>query len=261
MADYQKIAKTIRLDVLDMIYKAQTSHIGSNFSCVDILAVLHEKMNLDKTLKPDRDRLIYSKGWAAATAYAFLRRKGILNKRDIQNFGKGKLLGLIEKGARGIEASTGSMGHGLPIGLGMALGAKRAGDKWKTYVLMSDGEMDCGTTWESALIAAHHKLDNLIVIVDYNKLQAMGRTNEVLNIEPLVDKWKAFGWEVRKIDGHNFREIEGAIVCPPLYHEKPIVIIANTIKGKGVSFMENKVLWHYKNIDDKEYNEACVELL
>lgn len=259
--DYKEIATKIRRKVLDMIYQAQTSHIGSNLSCIDILTVLYSKiLNIDRELKPDRDRMIFSKGWVAASAYAFLAEKGIIPKEDLETYCKpeSEYIGLVEKSVRGIEASTGSMGHGLPIGVGMALGAKRSGAKWKVYVLMSDGEMDCGTTWESALLAAHHALDNLIVIVDYNKWQALGRTNEVLNLEPLVKKWHAFGWDVQEIDGHNFEDIERALLHSE--HEgEPYVIIAHTIKGKGVSFMEDKLLYHYKNISEEEYKLALEE--
>ena len=258
--DHKKVANQVRRKVLKMIYDAQASHIGSNLSCIDLLTVLYENINLDSDLLPNRDRVIFSKGWAAATAYVFLERKGLVSKEELDSFGTGKLLGLVEKGARGVEASTGSMGHGLPIGAGMALGAKRSNEKWKTYILMSDGEMDCGTTWESALIAAHHGLSNLVVIIDYNKLQAMGATNEILGIEPLRAKWASFGWEVREVNGHDHKKIEQCLTYPPLYRSKPLVIIADTIKGKGVSFMENKVEWHYKNISKEEYKLACEEL-
>lgn len=261
--DYKKIAIKARRKALDMIYQAQTSHIGSNLSCIDLLTVLYMKiMNIDSDLKPDRDRMIFSKGWAAASAYVFLAEKGIIPKEMLDTYCKpeSSLIGLVERSVRGIEASTGSMGHGLPIGVGMALGAKRSGQKWRVFVLMSDGEQDCGTSWESALIASHHKLDNLIVIVDYNKWQAIGRTNEVLNLESLAEKWRAFGWEVQEIDGHNFEDIERALSYPRLYMGKPHVIIAHTTKGKGVSFMEDQLVWHYKNIDDENYKKALEEL-
>lgn len=263
MADYQKLATRVRRRVLGMVHSAQTSHIGSNLSCIDILAVLYGKIvNVDHELKEDRDRILFSKGWAAAAAYAFLVEKGILSEKDLDTYCKpgSPLIGLVERSVRGIEASTGSMGHGLPIGIGMALGAKRSGERWKTYVLLSDGEMDCGTTWESALIASHHKLDNLLAIIDYNKWQAIGRTNKVLNLEPLGDKWRAFGWEVREIDGHDFNAIEEALSIPPTLAGVPVVVIAHTIKGKGVSFMEDKLIYHYKSISDKEYELALKEL-
>jgi transketolase len=258
MTDYKKIAKDARKKVLEMVYNAQTSHIGSNLSCMDILAVLYMGVvkNLDQDLKENRDRVIASKGWTAAAVYYFLSEKGVIPKEDLETYCMpgSKYIGLAEPSVRGIEAAGGAMGHGLPMGTGMAFGAKRAGEAWKTYVLMSDGEMDCGTTWECALLAAHHKLDNLTVIIDYNKWQAIGRTNEVLNLEPLQDKWKAFGWEVLEIDGHDYEQIETA-----LQHQtanKPLAIIAHTVKGKGVSEMEDKIEWHYRNIPEDVYTRA-----
>lgn len=241
-----------------MIHKAGSSHIGSNLSVIDIATVLYDVINIDSELKPDRDRVIWSKGWAAATAYYFLADKGIIDDDTLATYGQpgSTMLGLVERGCRGIEASTGSMGHGLPIGAGFALGARLAHAKWKTYVIMSDGEMNCGTTWESAALAAHHHLSNLVVIVDVNGLQAMGSTTEVLNMHPLKDKWEAFGWEVRTVDGHDHIEIKKALVYPPLTPNKPLCILAETIKGKGVPFMEGLNLWHYKNIDAEAYQRA-----
>lgn len=158
---------------------------------------------------------------------------------------------------RFIPFAGGSMGMGLPAGTGYALAKKLNKEEGKIFVIMSDGEMQIGTTWESALIAAHHALDNLVVIIDYNKFQAMGKTNEILNIEPLADKWKSFGWEVKTINGHDFSEIEKAITAK---HKKPLVIIANTIKGKGVSFMQENNIFHYKQISQEEHKEALEEL-
>lgn len=176
--------------------------------------------------------------------------------------GTGKIqspfIGLAEPMKRfGLEIGTGSMGLGLPGGIGFALAKKINEEDGKIFVVMSDGEMQIGTTWESALIASQHGLDNLTVVVDYNRFQAMGKTNEILNIEPLEDKWKAFGWEVKIIDGHNFSEIEKTITAR---HKKPLVIIANTIKGKGVSFMEKNNIFHYKQISQEEYKKALEEL-
>lgn len=260
--DYKKIATAARKKVLEMIYMAQTSHIGSNLSCIDILTVLFTSIvkNLDKDLKENRDRVIVSKGWAAASMYYFLSENGIIPKDHLETYCQpgSKYIGLAEPYVRGIEAAGGAMGHGLPMAVGMALGAKRAGQTWKAYVLMSDGEMDCGTTWESALIAAHHGLDNLKVIIDYNKWQATGRTNEVLNVEPLQDKWKSFGWEALEIDGHDYLKIENALKQET--KNQPLVIIAHTVKGKGVSEMEDKLEWHYKNIPDDVYQRAIKEL-
>jgi len=264
MPNYQQIATRVRRKTLDLIYAAQTSHIGSNLSCVDLLTVLYTGiLNIDKDLKKDRDRFVLSKGWAAAANYILLTEKEILPKEALDSYCQpgSPLIGLVERSVRGIEASTGSMGHGLPICVGMALAAKRSGEKWRVFVLMSDGEQDCGTTWESALLASHHKLDNLTAIIDYNRWQAIGRTNEILNLEPLAQKWQSFGWEVREIDGHNFGEIEGTLLKIPFAKDKPSIIIAHTIKGKGVSFMEDKLLYHYKNLSDEEYKQAIRELV
>ena len=258
MTDYKEKAKQARLKVLSMIYKAQSSHIGSNFSCIDIMTVLFDKMNLDKDLKPDRDRAIF-KSWAAASVYYFLSEKGVIPKEDLETYCKpdSPYMGVLEPTVRGIELGAGAMGHGLPVAVGMALANKRSGNPGKVYVLASDGEMDIGTTWESSLLGAHHKLDNLIVIVDKNGLQAMGKVGDILNLEPLDKKWDSFGWNVLEIDGHSFNHIEWALTSETTL---PKVIIANTIKGKGVSFMENDNAWHYRNIPDKEYQLALKEL-
>ena len=291
--DYKQIAIAARKKVLEMIYRAQTSHIGSNFSCIDILSVLFEKMN------PEKDEFIASKGWIAASVYYFLAQKGIIPKEDLERYcqpGETEYIGLIEpqrdkngKLIFGLKFAGGSMGTGFPAGVGFALAKKLKGEEGKVYVLMSDGEMQIGTTWESALIAAHHKLDNLVVIADYNKWQATGRTNEVLNLEPLMEKWRAFGWKImevdgnEKIDGHNYKVIEAAInnqdthkhdpgliackICGKrntaksfLPDLRPCIIVAYTIKGKGVSFMEDKLEWHYKTPSREEYKLALKEL-
>ncbi len=262
IAKYKKIALDARKTVLRLIYEAQTSHIGSNFSSLDVLTVLYEIANIDKDLKEDRDRIVVSKGWVAASIYYFLSKKGIMPKEDLETYCKegSKYIGLAEPTVRGIEAAGGSMGFGLPFGVGFALAKKIKREKGKIFILMSDGEMQTGTTWESALLGAHHKLDNLVIIVDFNELQGMGKVKEILNIEPLKDKWKAFGWEVREIDGHNFEEIEKALINSSLEKGKPMVIIAKTVKGKGVSFMEGNNLYHYKAPSDNEYQKALKEL-
>jgi len=262
IANYKRISNEVRKKVLEMIYRAQTSHIGSNFSCIDILTVIFEKANLDRNLKEDRDRIVVSKGWVAAAMYVFLARKGIIPEKDLDTYCQegSRYIGLAEPNVRGVEAAGGSMGFGLPFGVGFALAKKIKKEAGRVFVVMSDGEMDCGTTWESALIAAHNKLDNLLVIIDANGLQAMGRTEEVLNIEPLRNKWETFGWEAREIDGHNFEQIEKALSVPIAQSGKPLVVIARTIKGKGVSFMENNNLYHYKAPSEQEYQKALEEL-
>lgn len=252
IANYKEIALAARKKVLELIFKAQTSHIGSNFSCIDLLTVIFEKAGSE-------DKIILSKGWAAASLYYFLWRKGKITKEELDSYCRpgSKFIGLAEPIIPEIPAAGGSMGYGLPFGIGFALAKKIKKENGRVFILMSDGEMQIGTTWESALIAAQHKLDNLFIIVDANKLQAMGEVKDILNIEPLKNKWQAFGWEVKEIDGHNFEEIENGLI---VNGDKPVVIIAKTIKGKGVSFMEGENLYHYKAPSEGEYNLALKEL-
>ena len=256
VVSYKSIANEARKKSLELIYKAQTSHIASNFSCTDLLTVLFDRIDLDK------DKVILSKGWAAAALYYFLWKKGRITEEELNSYCSpgSKFIGLAEPVIPDIPAAGGSMGFGLPFGVGFALAKKLNNEEGKIYVLMSDGEMQCGTTWESALIGSHHNLDNLVVVVDANDLQAMGRVEDILNIEPLKDKWNSFGWEVERIDGHNFEEIEKSLVNLPLDGKKPIIIIAKTIKGKGVSFFEGENLYHYKGLSEEEYKMALKEL-
>lgn len=258
--DYKEKAKNCRLKVLEMIWRAGTSHIASNFSVIDIATVLYEN------LKPE-DKVVWSKGWVAATIYYFLAQQGTIPKEDLEIFGKEingeiKYLGLVETTTPGIYANAGSMGHGLPIACGMALAKKLKGEPGIIYCIMSDGEMNEGTTWESAMFAAHHKLDNLVVIVDKNKWQAMGKTEEVLDVD-LVKAWKGFNWHTHLINGHDFEEIEKILLhtCENgVCLTQPMVIIADTIKGKGVSFMESHLLYHYKHVEKDEYEKAVLEI-
>ena len=260
MESYKEIARQSRIKCLELIFKAQTSHIGSLMSCADIMAVLFEKIDLNK------DKFVLSAGWKACLLYFHLWRKGRITEEELNSYCQpgSKFIGLAEPIIPEIPAAGGSMGFGLPFGVGFALSKKIKKEEGKIYVLMSDGEMDCGTTWESALIAAHHKLDNLVVIVDFNGLQAMGRVKDILNIEPLKDKWQAFGWEVREIDGHNFEEIEKSLTLPPAEKGKPIAIIARTVKGSGgetsCNIFENKIEWHYRHVDEKTYKLALALL-
>lgn len=256
---YAEKALKARRKVMEMVHAAGTSHIGSNLSCIDILTVLFDKLNLDAEMRPDRDRFVLSKGWAAASLYYFLAEKGVIPKEDLETYCKpgSKYIGLAEPYVKGVEAAGGAMGHGFPMAVGMALAAKRGGESWKTYCLMSDGEVACGTTWESALIAAHHKLNNLKVIIDYNKWQAIGATDDVLRIAPLERNWPE-GWVVIEVDGHDHSQIEQALESEP---SKPTLIIAHTVKGKGVSFMEDKLKFHYQNVTDEMYEMAMKELV
>ncbi len=259
---YKQLANNARKKVLEMIWKAQSGHIGSNFSAIDILTVLYNIANIDKNMEEGRDRIVVSKGWVAASVYYFLAEKGIIPQKDLETYCQkdSKYIGLAEPNIRGIEAAGGSMGFGLPFGVGFALAKKIKKEKGKVFVLMSDGEIGVGTTWESALIAVQHKLDNLTVIIDANGLQAMGKVKDILNIEPLKDKWLAFGWDVYEIDGHDFGQIEETILGADKIKGKPSVIIARTTKGKGVSFMEGNNIYHYKAPSDKEYQAALKEL-
>ncbi len=242
----------LRLELVKMSNRAKAAHLASSLSCIDIIATLYFKilnLNLRSIKNLNRDRFILSKGHAATALYAVLAYKGIINKKELLNYGKKN--SLLEEHPnpklKGVEAATGSLGHGLSTGCGMALGAKINKKKYFTFVLMGDGECDEGTVWEAGLFASSKKLDNLITIIDYNKWQGIGRTNKILNLEPLTQKWKSFGWNVFKVDGHNTKKIFDTIVkIKKIKNGKPSIIIANTIKGKGIKFMEDDNNWHYR---------------
>lgn len=264
--NYNKISNNIRKKILKMIFNSQSSHIGSALSCVDILTVLYTKIlsiNPQDPHAENRDRFILSKGHAASALYATLAQRGFFPKEILDTYCQngGRLPGHSSRGyVPGVEASAGSLGHGLAIGAGMALAAKRDDKKNRIFVLISDGECDEGSVWETAMFASHNKLDNLTAIIDYNKLQAFGKTNEVLNLEPLQEKWLSFGWQTQEINGHNFVEIEKTLLKIPFKSNTPSLIIAHTVKGKGISFMENKLEWHYKSPNKEEYLLALQEL-
>ena len=260
------LAKKIRLHALHMIHRAKSSHLGSAYSMADLLAVLYGRILRIDPQKPDsadRDRFLLSKGHACAALYAVLAEQGFFPKEWLQHFYENgaRLAGhATHVGVPGVEVSTGSLGHGLPLACGMALAGKRDGQAYRVFTMLSDGECDEGSTWEAALFAPHHQLDNLIVIIDYNQIQSLGTVKEVLDLEPFADKWKAFGWAVREIDGHDCAQIEGALTDVPYAAGKPTCVIAQTVKGKGVSFMENKLLWHYRAPDRDEMARALAEL-
>ena len=263
--DVSILAKNIRLQVLNMIHKAKASHIGSCLSVVDILAVLYGSVLNVRSSEPqweDRDRFILSKGHSAAAVYATLALRDFMPISELENYGiDGSILMThISHKISGVEFSTGSLGHGLPFATGKAKAAKINKKNWRTFALLSDGELDEGSNWEALMFAAHHQLDNLFVIIDYNKLQSLTLVSETLGLEPLANKFEAFGCTVREIDGHNLAEIEKNLEQAPWISKKPSVLIAHTIKGKGVSFMENKVEWHYKNPNDDELIQALKEI-
>lgn len=265
--DTLKLAKKIRIHALKMTSRGKSSHIGAALSVADILAVLYGGfLNVDPAdpRKPGRDRFILSKGHAGAAVYAALAETGFFPVEKLKtHYQDGSDLSghVSHKGIPGVELSTGSLGHGLSVGTGMALDAKLSGKTHRVVVLLSDGECDEGSNWEAILFAAHHKLDNLIAIVDYNKYQALTTVVGTLDLEPFADKWKSFGWEVREVDGHDHAEIKNVLKELPIDKDKPTVIIAHTIKGKGVSFMEkNAVLWHYRSAQGEEFEAALKEL-
>jgi len=260
----KKLANNIRKHAVNMTSTGGSSHIGSILSIADILAVLYGSVLNYKADNPkwqSRDRFILSKGHAGAGVYAALAESGFMSVDKLKTHYKNgsDLSGHVShKGIPGVEFSTGSLGHGLPVAAGMALAAKINEDEHTVYVLMSDGECDEGSNWEAALFAPHHKLDNLIVIIDRNKLQSIHSTEETLGLEPFVDKWQAFGWNVVDVDGHDHEQLISA--CNSKMVGKPLCIMANTTKGKGISFMENQVLWHYRSPQGKEYEAAIKEL-
>ena len=261
---YKDFAVQVRKHTLEMVYHAKASHIGGAFSMVDILSVLYNGiLNIDpeNPNKKDRDRFILSKGHACTALYATLALKGFFPIEELKTYAAdgSRLMSHTNHKVPGVELSTGSLGHGLSVACGLALAAKAKKENWKTYCLLSDGELDEGSNWESILFAAHHNLENLTAIVDYNKIQAFGNTNDVLNLESLSDKFSSFGWNVLEIDGHDYQQIENALTKEQT-NKKPLVIIAHTIKGKGVDFMENELLWHYRNPNQEQFEEALKQL-
>jgi transketolase len=260
----QKAAE-IRMELLKMIHNSGMGHTGSSLSNTDILVTLYyQVMNIrpDRPEWEDRDRFILSKGHAVESYYCILADKGFIDKEELKTFCqyKSRLIGHPSNKIPGIEMNTGALGHGLSIAVGMAKAAKMNKKNYRVYTLMGDGEQAEGSIWEAAMAATHFKLDNLIGIVDRNKLQITGNTEEVMALEPLADKWKSFGWEVVKVDGHNYQELISVLTNTPLKEGKPTLVLANTIKGKGVSFIENKPEWHHRVPTTEELNRAIEEL-
>ncbi len=266
LAEFRQVAREVRRQVLELSVSSKSGHIGSSLSCVELLVALYFhflRVLPGQPLANDRDRFLMSKGHACVPFYACLERLGFIPSDVLRRYGEeGGTLGHhpLKCTEYGIEISTGSLGHGLSVGCGMAFTAKLAHYPWRTVVLMSDGEQNEGAVWEAAMFAAHHRLDNLLAIVDFNKMQALGDNAEIINIEKLDDRYRAFGWGVRRIDGHDFSAIFDALDGFPFQAGKPSIIVADTIKGKGISFMENSLLWHYRCPEQAEYRAALVEL-
>jgi len=248
----QKLSREIRGKLVAMSHAAETPHLGSSLSCVDILvAVYWTALKIDPTqhLEPGRDRFILSKGHAANALYTTLANRGFFDPAELDklNFDGGHLPEQPSlQCVPGVEAATGSLGHGLPLALGMALAQRIQKHKFRCFVLMSDGECEEGSTWEAAMFASAQKLDNVVALIDYNKWQATGRSNEVMGLAPLRQKWEAFGWSAHEVDGHDMAAIVDTIKKVPDGTGKPIAVICNTVKGKGVSFMEDDNNWHYR---------------
>jgi transketolase len=272
--DLKALARRIRAHTLRMVHQAKASHVGTCLSMTDLLAVLYGAILRVDPAQPDwedRDRFILSKGHGAAALYATLAESGFFPVEWLDTYGADgtRLAGHISHyGVPGVEVSTGSLGHGLSLACGMALACKHDRRPNRVFALLSDGECDEGSIWEAVLFAGHHRLDNLVAIVDYNKIQSFGSVREVLDLEPFADKWRSFGWSVQQIDGHDHCQIQAALTAPSFTADpesrpssgKPFVVIAHTIKGKGVTFMENKLEWHYKSPDADQLDQALVQL-
>ncbi len=258
-------ARRIREHALRMVHRANASHIGTGLSMADILAVLYDGVAHVDPKNPravGRDRVILSKGHGAAAFYAALAEYGFFDPSRLETFCQdgSALAGHVSHHVPGVDFSTGSLGHGLSLGCGVALGFKRDGKPGRAFVILSDGECDEGSIWEAALFAPHHGLDNLVAIVDYNKIQSFGSVKEVLDLEPFADKWAAFRWHVQVVDGHDHSALGKAFAAIPGQKGKPSVIIANTVKGRGVSFMEGQLLWHYRSPSKEQLEAALSEV-
>lgn len=269
MRDYKELkvaTRKIRENIVTMIHSANSGHPGGSLSAVEILTALYfEEMNIDpkNPKKDDRDRFVLSKGHAAPVLYATLAEKGYFDKSELTSLRKinSMLQGHPDmKGIPGVEMSTGSLGQGFSVACGMAMASKLDDAPWRVYALLGDGEVQEGIVWEAAMSAAHYKLDNLVAFLDYNGLQIDGETEKVMNINPIVDKFKAFGWNVVEIDGHDFDQIFAVLDVAKETVGKPTMVIAKTIKGKGVSFMEHAAGWHGTAPSDDDVRKALEEL-
>ena len=265
IAKTTELARRMRVQALRMVHRAKASHVGSALSIADIVAVLYGAVLRVRPQQPNwagRDRFLLSKGHACVAVYAALAECGFFETAELERYGQdhSRLMNHISHQVPGVEFSTGSLGHGLPFGTGKALAAKRLGADWRTVVLLSDGELGEGSNWEAMLFAAHHQLDKLVAIIDYNKLQSLTTVEKTLRIEPLGDKLRAFGWAVRDVDGHDHAALADALTRAPWQPGQPSVLVAHTTKGKGVSFMENSVDWHYRSPTADQLAQALAEL-
>lgn len=266
LTELRSAAKGIRLGVLEMIHRVGSGHPGGSLSAADILAVLyfhHLRLDPKRPDWPDRDRFVASKGHCAPALYAALAAAGFIPEAELATFRQlgGSLQGHPDMTKTpGVDISTGSLGHGISIGIGMALGARLSGRDFRTYVLIGDGESEEGQNWEAAMAAAKYGLDNLTVICDRNDVQLDGTVGDIMPIEPLGDKWRAFGWEVLEANGHDVGGMADALDAAASVRGRPTMILARTVKGKGVSYMEGRFEWHGKAPDDEQYRQAVDEV-
>jgi transketolase len=266
MTDDELTLKSIRYrrDLLRYIYHAGAGHTGGSLSCVDILNVLYNRVlrvSPETFADPSRDRYIQSKGHSVEALYVVLADRGFFPKSELETLCRYRspFVGHPTRKVPGIEMNTGALGHGLSISVGLALAAKLDAASYRVFTLLGDGELAEGSNWEAAMAAAHYKLDNLTAILDHNTLQITGRTRDVCSNEPVDDKFRAFGWTVRTVDGHNLTQLTEALRCAP-ESGQPTLLIANTVKGRGVSFMEDVVKWHHGVPSEAEYENAIMEL-
>ena len=259
-------ARRIRTNLVKMSHDAGAPHLGSAMSCVDILVAAYAyvlAIDPQQPDDPDRDRFILSKGHATAALYATLAEFGFISEGLLSTYGQAdsRLAEQMGPGCvPGVEAATGSLGHGLSLGLGMTLAGRIQNRSFRVYVLLSDGECNEGVVWEAAMLAAAQGTANVVAIVDYNGWQATGRTEQIMALDPLAEKWKSFGWNARDVDGHDYGSLLNAMQDVPAANGKPIAIVARTVKGRGVSFMEDDNNWHYRIPNDDELQAALAEL-
>lgn len=264
--DLEKRARATRRAVIDMVYGVGSGHPGGLLSATDLLtALFFHQMRIDPT-RPDwaeRDRLILSKGHAAPALYATLAMRGFFPEAELKSFRQldSRLQGHPDRNKTpGVDMTAGALGHGIAIGAGLALAARLNGASYRTWVLLGDGEMQAGVAWEGVMTAAKYRLDNLTAIVDFNGVQLDGKVADIMPMDPMAEKWRAFGWHVLEIDGHNTRQVLEALDALPKIHSIPTVIVAHTIKGKGVSYMENQSAWHGRAPTKEQYDQAMAEL-
>lgn len=264
--DLKKVARLIRADLVQMSHRSRAAHLGSALSCVDILVAAYWgvlSLNVQDPRNPGRDRFILSKGHAAAALYATLAQRGFFSLDWLDTFGRPGSCLPEHPGpfcAPGVEAATGSLGHGLGLGIGMALAGKIKNRSFRVYALLSDGECNEGSVWEAAMFAPAQALDNVTAIIDFNRWQATDRSEQVLALQPFKQKWEAFGWSTYEVDGHDLGQLIPLMRQVPDGSGKPVAIIAHTVKGKGVSFMEDDNNWHYRIPNESEVQTALKEL-